>query len=332
VRAAGPAFALACLCLVVPARSADLVGDLMGSGQPEVSSAVRILRVVAGIDAPPSAGDLWKWDCNKSGAVDAGDAAMIMRCVVGLDTWPIPGGPMLTNLFFLHHSVGANLVEQGNVRANINAYNTAHGTSFVFWDHGYNGDGLRDPAGDATGTNYDIPDDNTDVGGLYALWTSTESNCVTCRNKILADHQVIAFKSCFPNSQIEDDAMLQQYKSWYLQMRDFFDTRRDKLFIVMFAPPLHRLSNDPAWAARARAFATWLGSPTYLSGHPNVRCFNLFDAFARADDGTATANMLKYAYEGSHSDGDSHPNELANQTVGPVFARFLCDAAAGYTP
>ena len=96
--------------------------------------------------------------------------------------------------------------------------------------------------------------------------------------------------------------------------------------------PLHRLATNAAEAARARAFATWLSSPTYLSGHPNVVCFNLFDLLAKANDGTATANMLRYEYEGSHSSSDSHPNLLANQTVGPIFATFLCIAAGTYTP
>jgi hypothetical protein len=113
-------------------------------------------------------------------------------------------------------------------------------------------------------------------------------------------------------------------------MRDFFDTRTDRLFIVMSTPPLHRLATNTAEASNARVFADWLCSDTYLSGHPNVRCFNLFDNLAKSNDGSATANMLRYEYEGSHSDSDSHPNTLANQTVGPVFAEFLCNAALGY--
>lgn len=236
----------------------------------------------------------------------------------------------LTNLFFLHHSVGDGLVVQGDMRTVIAQYNAANATSFEFWDHGYNPDGLRNPAGDFTGTNYDIPDDNTDPEGLYNLWTSSESRYVTCRNLILDNHQVIAFKSCFPNSAIVDTDMLNQYKTWYLAIRDFLDTRPDRLFIVMSTPPLHRLATNATEAANARAFANWLSSGTYLDGHPNIRCFNLFDYLARADDGSPTANMLRYEYEGSHSDSDSHPNELANQTVGPIFADFLCDQAASY--
>jgi len=237
------------------------------------------------------------------------------------------GEPTGVSVLFIHHSVGDNLVTRGNVRDHVATYNATHGTDIDFWDQGYTYDGLRNPAGVFTGT-YDIPGDNTDVEGYYNLWTSSDAEYVTCRNQILGAHQVIAFKSCFPNSQIESAAQLAQYKTWYLAMRDFFDTRTDIDFIVVSPPPLHRLSNDPAWATRARNFANWLGSSTYLSGHPNVHCFDLFNLLANPDNGSATANMLRGAYEGSSVDGDSHPNEAADTAVGPTFANALCDVAA----
>ena len=37
------------------------------------------------------------------------------------------------------------------------------------------------------------------------------------------------------------------------------------------------LKPDATEADNARAFANWLKSATYLSGHPNVVCFDLFD-------------------------------------------------------
>lgn len=251
---------------------------------------------------------------------------------LGYASGPQVTAGMLTNLFFLHHSTGAGIVNEGEVRSHVAAYNAAHLTSFEFWDHGYNYDGLTDAAGNPTGTNYAIPGDNTDPDGLHYLWTSSNADAVTCRNTILANHGVIAFKSCFPASDIASAAQLQQYKDWYLAMRDFFDTRPDRLFVVMSTPPLHRLATTAANAQRARDFANWLSSAAYLSGHPNVVCFNLFDYLARADDGSASENRLRYEYELSHGSSDSHPNALANATVGPIFAEFLCEAAAAYTP
>ncbi len=250
---------------------------------------------------------------------------------------PPAGTHGLTNLFFLHHSTGDGLIGQdtvpgGIMRSVITDYNTAHATSFAFWDHCYNDPGLRNPDGTYPDppVSYNIPNDNTDPEGLWYLWTSSETDAVTARSAILDNHQVIAFKSCFPASAIGDAATLEQYKTWYLQMRNFFDTRTDRLFVVMSTPPLHRLATNETEAWNARMFANWLSSAEYLPGHPNVVCFNLFDYLAKADDGSATANMLRYEYEGSHSDSDSHPNTLANETVGPIFAQFLIDAALAY--
>lgn len=233
-------------------------------------------------------------------------------------------GTGLTNLFFLHHSTGDGIIVEGDMRGTINNYNSTHGTSYAFWDHGYNGDGLRNPSGDFTGTTYNIPNDDTDPVGLHYLFTSPNQDAVDCRNLILSNHEVIAFKSCFPGSHIPDQDTLNQYKAWYLEMRNFFDQHPEKLFVVMSTPPLHRLDTNATEAANARAFANWLKSAEYLSGHPNIVCFDLFDNLAGSD------NMLRYEYEGSHSDLDSHPNTLANQTVGPVFANFLINSAANY--
>ena len=217
------------------------------------------------------------------------------------------------------------MINEGNMRDYINSYNSSHGTSFAFWDHGYNADGLTDPSGDSTGTSYDIPGDNTDPDGLFTLWTTANS----ARTSIMSNHQVIAFKSCFPNSAISDAAILQQYKDWYLAMRNYFDQHSEKLFVVISTPPLTPLETNITEAANARAFANWLKSSTYLSGHPNMVCFDLFNYLAKANDGSAGANMLKLEYRGSDPN-DSHPNALANQTVGPIFAQFLIDSAKNY--
>jgi len=230
----------------------------------------------------------------------------------------------LTNLFFLHHSTGDGLVTEGGMRDAVREFNASHGTAFVFWDHGYNGDGLRNPAGEQTGANYAIPNDNTDPEGLWYLFTSPAADAAGARGAILASHQVVAFKSCFPASEIGDDGMLQQYRSWYLEMRAFFVLHPEKLFVVMSPPPQHRRATSPESAARARRFAAWLKSGEYLDGCPNVACFDLFDRLAGKDD------FLKYEYELDHGSDDSHPNRKANETVGPELARFMMEAALAY--
>ncbi len=265
-----------------------------------------------------------------TGSVVATADAVTARCTVTVTEAGGGGGGdgTLTNLFFLHHSTGEGFVDEGDMRGYIDAYNAANATSYELWDHGYNGEGLRDAEGVWTGTSYQIPDDNTDPDGLHRLWTTDNG----ARDAILENHQVIAFKSCFPASAIRDDDRLDEYKAWYRGIRDFCDTRPDRLFIVMSTPLLHRLSTNLTEADNARAFANWLKSGEYLSGHPNVVCFDLFDMLAHPDDGGVRRNMLRWEYEAAHNDGDSHPNQAANEVVGPALAQFMIDAAEAYSP
>jgi hypothetical protein len=230
----------------------------------------------------------------------------------------------LTNIFFLHHSTGRYLLADSGARTIITEMNDRDGSSFVFWDHDYNDIGLRNADGTFVGT-YNIPDDNTDPDGLYKLWTTDNS----ARADILANHEVIAFKSCYPASDITSDAMLDQYKTWYLEIRDVLDQHPGHMFVVMSQPPRHRLRTDLAQADRARAFALWLGSEEFLAGHDNLVYFDFFNFLAHPDDGSAARNMLRWEYEKGHEDTDSHPNTLANETVGPVFVDFLCEVASG---
>ncbi|MCX5750982.1 MAG: Ig-like domain-containing protein [Candidatus Saganbacteria bacterium] len=241
----------------------------------------------------------------------------------------------LTNMFMLHHSVGANLIAEGGVRTPvISNYNTVHGTSYKFWDHGYNSDGLTDYNGNPTLTNYDIPGDNTNPDGLDYIFTSSDPAAIYTRNLIMS-HEVIIIKSCFPNADMPDNATLQAVKDHFTSMRTFFDAHPEKLFIVMGIPPLHRLvalTDEVNNRARARSFANWLKT-TYVSGHPNVVCFDLFGYLAASSTipGGDVANALKYDYERYHvGDDDSHPNTAANEAIGPIFGLFIIDAAQNY--
>lgn len=232
-------------------------------------------------------------------------------------------GQELTNLFFLHHSCGSNLISQGYLRDTLSEYNSSHGTRYGFWDHGYNSEGLRDTLGHSTGRTYSIPGDNTDPDGLHTLFT-TENGA---RDSIMANHEVIAFKSCYPACNIPDTNGLHRYKEYYVGMRDsFFDLHPEKKFVVMSPPPLHRLATDTIKADNARAFADWLKSSEYLVGHNNLYCFDLFNHMAHPDDGSEVRNMLKYEYEIDHGSSNSHPNVLANRTVAPRFVSFMCDS------
>jgi hypothetical protein len=227
-----------------------------------------------------------------------------------------------TNVIFLHHSTGRNLIDQGGVRERFTA------AGYDFWDHDYNPTGLRNPAGGYTGYSYSVPGDNTDPDGLAEIFGQRVYGLPLNALSGLLQHEVIAFKSCFPASQITSDEQLAQYKAWYLGMRDVMDQHPDRVFIVMSPPPLNPAATDAGAAARARVFAEWLQSDEYLTGHPNVFAFDFFGHLAEDDPTAPDHNMLRAAYRPEGE--DSHPNQLANEAVGPLFADFVMKAADAY--
>ena len=246
----------------------------------------------------------------------------LVRAVVDRGTVTGQSQGAYTNVIFLHHSTGGALIAEGGVREIMTE------AGFDFWDHGYNPTGLRSPDGQLVGYSYGIPGDNTDPDGLASLFAQRTYPLPVNGLSGLLQHEVIAFKSCFPASQIDTDAELEQYKAWYVGIRDVMDAHPDHVFIVMSPPPLHPAVTDPAAAARARAFAKWLSSDAYLDGHPNVFTFDLFDQLAEGDPASPDANTLRREYRPAET--DSHPNQTANEAVGPAFAQAVISAARSY--
>jgi hypothetical protein len=219
-------------------------------------------------------------------------------------------------ILFLHHSTGHNLIEEGGVREGLSDL------GYEFYDHGYNGDGLRLADGTWTGENFDVPGDNTDPDGLAEIFSQPLHSPPDNTFSHLMQYDVIAFKSCFPASNISDDAQLAAYQSYYLTIRDRADQYPEKLFVVFTPPPQVPNNTHPQEAQRARAFADWLASDEYLSGHPNLVTFNFF-ALLAGDDHTLRSEYRVDAW-------DAHPNNLANQTVGPILVAFLDQAIQVY--
>ncbi len=247
--------------------------------------------------------------------IDLGQAVLDGRSVAGYSHGE------LTNVIFLHHSTGRNLIEAGQVRERFAQ------AGYDFWDHDYNWIGLRRPDGSSTGYSYLVPDDNTDPDGLARIFSQRVHKLPVNTLSGLLQHEVIVFKSCFPVSNIASDDQLEQYKTYYLTIRDQMDRHRDRVFVIVTPPPLNPAETNAQNAARARAFATWLKSDEYLAGHPNVFTFDLFDQLAEGNPASPEYNMLRSAYR----DGtDSHPNQLANETVGPLFVDSVIAAAQSY--
>ena len=243
-------------------------------------------------------------------------------------TMPVYDGPIdsdgsFTNVIFLHHSTGSNLIAEGDVRPRLTEL------GYQFWDHGYNQVGLVRPDGTQAGASYRIPGamarGNTDVDGLAELFSQPVTDPPSNAFSRLLQHEVIIFKSCFPNSAIESERMREDFQAWYLLMRDAFDQHPDHIFILVTSPPLHPLATNPDEAARARFVADWLKSDAYLQGHPNLFVFDFFDLLA----GPGT-NTLDPRYQLDADDSNSHPNRLANETIGPLFVEFIHEAVQTY--
>jgi|GEM_PF-1016156 len=239
-------------------------------------------------------------------------------------------------ILFLHHSCGANLISQGNVRFWIDSLNTVHGTSHEFWDHGYNGDGLRNASGEWLWYDWDVPEDNTYACGFARIFHQDVDTtaCTNFFSHVIDSSVLFAFKSCFPACEIyEDDTAadladscqqsLFNYQRLYRHIRDIIDTWPNKLFVPLTPPPLNPADTYLEQAARARHFAVWLTDTFPYEGgsHPNIAVFDWYSMLAENNPSSPEYGMLRASYrDGS----DSHPNALANATTGPIFAEFLC--------
>jgi len=246
----------------------------------------------------------------RCGAVLAVSAALLGARLAAAQSRP--------TVFFLHHSCGLNLIEAGGVRQGLTAL------GYDFYDHGYNDEGLCLPDGSHAGESFHVPDDNTDPDGLAVLFAQPLHSPPDNALGRIMQYDVIAFKSCFPVSNISDDAQLNAYKLHYLAIRDRMDEHPSKAFIIVTQPPQVPRSTNAQEAGRARAWTRWLQSPEYLDGHPNIFVFDFFDYLAGND------GMLRQEYRDSNT--DAHPNDRANAEIGPRFVAYIDEVWQSFNP
>jgi hypothetical protein len=220
-------------------------------------------------------------------------------------------------IIWLHHSCGEGLIEQGGVREGLSAL------GYEFYDHGYNDEGLRLADGSYSGRSFDVPDDNTDPDGLAAIFSQPLHNPPDNTFSYFMQYDVIAFKSCYPVSNIGSDEQLAEYQAYYLTIRARMAQYPDKLFVVVTQPPQVPGSSDRDEARRARALADWLNSGQFLGGQPNIVTFDFFGYLA-GDDG-----FLWPEYRVDND--DAHPNEQANREIGPRFVEFVHQSIQQFT-
>jgi hypothetical protein len=261
-----------------------------------------------------------------------------------------PASPV--KLIFIHHSTGENWLNDENGGLG----NALMGNHYFVSDTNY-------------GWGPDSIGDSTDIGQWWLWFRSPESSAYmhalfgesgqNCGYSRLGDdpggeNEIVMFKSCFPNSALQGDPddpvpaigdnPLAGEGSWseyhtvanakgiYIDLLNYFSTRRDKLFIAVAAPPL----TDSTYAANARAFNQWLVND-WLKNYPyhNVAVFDFYNIMTTNggdpdtnDLGSETGNhhrwingAIQHKTDGDDDDdpnvaeypsGDDHPSQAGN--------------------
>jgi hypothetical protein len=283
-------------------------------------------------------------------------------------------------LIFIHHSTG------GNWLADPNADQPAGGLARALMEnnyyvsatnYGWGPDGIGDRTDIVnwpewfTGPQHEAimqavyEESNQNIGG-FGDWPRLSQNPG-------GENQIIIFKSCFPNSDLwgspddlpqsqpNDEYTVANAKAVYNAILAYFETRQDKLFVVITAPPLAEgeyyddaLSGDQR-AANARAFNDWLVND-WLADYPhnNVVVFDYYNVLtsngssSRVDDRGSNQEPNDSGWEdGNHhrwwngavqhiqtvnnnfssyptsSDGDSHPTSQGQQKATDEFVTLL---------
>ncbi len=239
---------------------------------------------------------------------------------------------------FLHHSTGGNLYSQGNVADWFSSYNSTNGTNYNISEINY-------PTNGYPWNNYPYDwwnlwvTENPDDTPRTPACQSGNAN-MECLDNLTTQYDVIIFKQCFPGADIGPDTgnpdvtssvkTLENYKEQYRAIRKELDKYPNNLFIVWTLVPLHRLATNAEKAARAKEFVDWVNNDWLTedgNNHPNIKIFDFWSYVVESNPNPTNGqvNTLKYEYERSHTGSDSHPNTLANQTVGPIFSQAIVD-------
>jgi hypothetical protein len=267
----------------------------------------------------------------------------------------------VAKLIFIHHSSGENWLIDDNGGLALALMNNNYFVSDTNYGWG------PDSIGDTTDIGHWWTWFRGPRSAMYmtALYAESEQHCGYTRreNDPGGANEIIMFKSCFPNSNLMGDAddpvppinanQLRGQDCWsehhtianakgiYRDLLNYFATRRDKLFVVITAPPVQ----DDAYAGNARAFNRWL-IEDWLDNYPyrNVAVFDFYNVLTSNggsweinDLGAETGNhhryrngVIQYVTDqggnvAAYPDGgnDDHPSAAGNQKATGEFSTLL---------
>jgi hypothetical protein len=226
----------------------------------------------------------------------------------------------IANLVFIHHSVGANWLNDGLCQSlNDNGFHVADiyygwtgGTSTVYGDH--------------TDTS-DWPTWFTDsvMGLVYP-----EMDAMTAPNAldpVSGENTVIVFKSCYPSSDVGDDITDEQ--AVYNSLLAYFQAHPDKMFVLVTPPPMQSISNP----AKTRELCNWLtdrqsGWLKDLTSK-NVFVYDLFNVLTHPDAHHKVKDFVEFhsVVPGYNTlyypSGDDHPSTVGNEKATAEFVPLL---------
>jgi hypothetical protein len=281
-------------------------------------------------------------------------------------TWIISPGMCAANsdppasvvkLIFIHHSCGGNWLGDPNEEQPYGGLGAALMNNNYFvsaTNYGWGPDSIGDRTDIPNWPEWFTGQNSATV--LAALYAENDQNVdefgywPRLETDPGGENRIVMFKSCFPNSDLfgdpsdppgpapNDQFTVSNAKAVYNNLLTYFQTRQDKLFIVITAPPQNRNAYAEDYqtpehrAANARAFNNWLVND-WLSGYPykNVCVFDYFNILTAQDNHHRYENGViqhvtntDYNFSAYPNDEwDSHPNTAGQQKATEEFVPLL---------
>ena len=265
----------------------------------------------------------------------------------GDDSSP-PSEPV--RLIFIHHSTGGNWLADPNDEQPYGGLGLALRDNNYFvsaTNYGWGPEGIGDRTDIPNWPEWFTGPQSADY--LSALYHESGQNIgdFGTWSRLEADpggeNEIVMFKSCFPNSDLEgspSDPPLPEPNDWeysvanakavYNDLLTYFQTRPDKLFIVITAPPLMASETSSAHAANARAFNNWLVAEWLKDySYGNVAVFDYYNVLTAPDnhhywrDGRVEHVQPDDSDVSAYPSDDSHPNTVGHGKATAEFVPLL---------
>jgi hypothetical protein len=238
-------------------------------------------------------------------------------------------------LVFVHHSCGENWLADSHGGLAVALAKNNYFLSDT--NYGWGPDGIGDRTDITNWPEWFTGPRSREY--LRALYRESDQNCEYTRTSADpgGENQIVMFKSCFPNSNLQGKATdkatrgqgltVANAKAIYNELLKYFATQPDKLFVVVTAPPVQERQH----ASNARAFNRWLVQD-WRSGYrgSNVVVFDFYNVLTdpgnhhRIRDGKVEytsrsgGDTLYYP-----TDSDNHPSPAGNRKATEEFVPLL---------